>query len=140
MRKGVEESAKSDRLADRASGIDRQLAKTIFSDDSDAIQRINEKIATLEAKRDRINAYNKSAKAAKGTTGDISLLDEDQKKDLLSIVKHAPFQLRKYGQFPSYATANTGKEIARLKKRLEKLSSAPDTKFETKKTNGKWFR
>jgi len=108
---------------EKAAGIERQLERTIFSDDEDAPDRLRERIAGLENDRGRIKAYNATAKkAAKtGGTGDLSLLTEEDKADLISIVKYAPYQLRPGRAFPAYKTAYIGANIRRLEERLAQI-------------------
>ena len=59
--------AKANAMGARAAGIVRQADHAIYSDDPDAIERLAEKIAALEAKREHIKtanaAFRKSHKA-----------------------------------------------------------------------------
>lgn len=118
MRKGVEESDKRDRLNSRADGIEDQIENTIFSDDHDAIEKLEAKIAGLEAKRDMMKAFNKSALKH---SPDYELLNDALKADLLSVATYASYQLGKGGGFPSYALSNLGATIRTAKKRLAGL-------------------
>ena len=130
MRAGIDHADKADAMRSRAANIDAAAERAIYSDDPDAIERLTEKLADLEAERDRITAYNASARKAHRAdraqhTGDLSILDDRQRADLLSIVRHAPFQMRKDGSFPAYATANLSGSISRQRARLAELSGAP---------------
>jgi len=58
---GVEHSKMAERHRQKAGGLDMQL-DAIFSDDADALERIAEKIAELEAKRAERVAANKAAR------------------------------------------------------------------------------
>lgn len=49
---------KADQMESRADGIQDQLDHSIYSDDPDAIERLQEKVAKLEAKRDACKAAN----------------------------------------------------------------------------------
>jgi hypothetical protein len=121
-----EHATKAADMARRANGIRAAAEKAIYSDDEDAIERLQEKIVELEAERKRITDYNKTArKAAKEgrDLGDTSLLSEKQKRDLLSIAKHSPYQLRAGGAFPSYATSNLSGQISKARQRLEALQA-----------------
>lgn len=122
-RRTAEHAAKAKRHAEKARNIEAQLASSIYSDDADAIERLRERIEALEVERDRIKAYNASArKAAKtGETGDASLLDDKQRGDLLSIAKYSPYQLRAGGAFPAYALSNLSGNIKRNRNRLSEL-------------------
>lgn len=106
-------------MSARADNIERAAEQAIYSDDHDAIERLRERIAGLEAERERIVAYNAACRAAgKCSTEARALLDDAQRRDLDSVVRYAPYQLRKAGQFPAYATSNLTGNIARLNKRL----------------------
>lgn len=119
MRKGVEhvETAKS--MQARATNIEGQLARSIYSDDTDAVEKLTERIAGLEAERDRIKAYN--ATCRKGAR-DVTILTEAEQADLISVARHAPYQLGKGGAFPGYKLTNLNGNIARNRKRLAELT------------------
>lgn len=118
LRAGVESHRMAEHHLEKADGIEAQLARSIFSDDPDAIERLQERIAELEAKRDRVKAYNASCR--KGAP-DESLLDDAQRADLVSITRHCPYQLGKKGELPGYELTNIGGNIRRLQKRLDAL-------------------
>lgn len=121
MRRGCEEQAKAQHHTEKAAGLAHQLATSIYSDDEDAVERLREKLAGLEAERDRIKAYNKSCRvAAKGGQpfGDLTLLDEGQRKDLLTTARVCPYQIGKGGSLPAYVLTNLGGNISRAKERL----------------------
>ena len=109
-----ESMAKAGAMRGRAAGIEDQAARSIYSDDSDAIQQIEAKIATLEDERNRIKVYNASVR--KGAR-DLSILTEAQKEDLAVTLRVAPYQ-SKNGAFPSYALTNLGGNIKRLRERI----------------------
>ena len=107
-------------MTDRAAGIESQLDHAIYSDDPDAVDRLRERIASLEAERDRIKAYNASCR--KGQR-DLSLLDERQTADLASCLRFQPYAC-KGGAFPSYVLSNLTGNIARQRTRLDELGGA----------------
>ncbi len=113
---------KADSMRSRADSIEAAAAKAIYSDDEDAVERLTEKLAALEAERARWTAYNASArKAAKsGGNGDMKLLDASQQRDLLRAIT---WSLPRPGAAaPAYVTANLSGNISRLRKRLAELS------------------
>lgn len=110
--------AKAEDMAGRADTIRGQLDSSIYSDDPDAIPRLRERIAGLEAERDRIKAYNASCRRGQR---DLSLLDERQRAGLASVAKHSAYQLGEGGQMPAYKLANLSGDIARQRKRLAEL-------------------
>lgn len=104
-------------MQSRASGIEAQMAGSIYRDDPDAIPALERRIAGLEAERDRIKAYNASARAGRPDT---SLLDESQRASLASVQRYAPYQSRG-GAMPAYALTNLSGNIKRNRDRLEQL-------------------
>lgn len=118
MRSGIENSRKADDFRHRADGIEAAARNAVYSDDTDAIERLEERIATREAERDRIKAFNASAR--KGEL-DLSILTLREQEKILSIAKVASYQLGKGGAFPGYHLTNLGATIRKDKKRLEGL-------------------
>lgn len=109
--------AKAVSMTNRAENIDAQLEASIYSDDPDAVERLAERVAGLEAERDRIKAYNASCR--KGSP-DPSVLDEKQRRDLATALRVCAYQC-KGGAFPSYHLTNLTGNITRNRKRLEAL-------------------
>lgn len=103
---------------EKADGLAAQLDGSIFSDDADAIEQLEARIAEREAERDRIKAYNASCRKGKP---DLSLLDDKQRRDILSIAKHCSYQLGKTGQFPSYTLSYLSKNIKSDQKRIAEI-------------------
>jgi hypothetical protein len=64
MRAGVESSKMAAEHRSKAAGIEAQLESTIFSDDPDAIEALEARIAELEAKRAERVAQNNGARKA----------------------------------------------------------------------------
>lgn len=120
MRTGVENSRKAEEFRGRADNIEAAADNAVYSDDEDAVERLTVRIAEREAQRDRIKSFNTHAR--KTGKHDLSLLDENQKGDYMSIVRNASYQLGKKGEFPSYALSNLGATIRKDKKRLEQMT------------------
>lgn len=118
------DARKADEMRRKADNIEAAAAHAIYSDDPDATDRLRDKIATLEAERDRIKRYNATArKSGPDKPGDLSILTEAEKADLLSVLKHAPYQ-SKNGAFPSYKLSNLGKTIKTARDRLASLEQS----------------
>lgn len=117
--RGFEDLAKARGMASRAAEIRAQAEHAIYSDDDDAIVRLEARIVELEAERDRIKAFNASCRKVAG--GDASLLDERQRGQLASVRTHTPYTLGKQGQMPGYALSNLTGNIGKQRKRLEEL-------------------
>ena len=117
--KAYEHSSKAADFRRRADGIEAAADNAIYSDDTDAADRLVERIAEREAERDRIKAFNATVRKAGQFTKDaFELLDKKQQASYLSIVNHAPYQLGKGGTFPGYVLSNLGATIRKDKNRL----------------------
>ncbi len=124
MRAGIEHADKAAAMRSRADNIERAADRAIYSDDPDAPERLRERIAELEAERDRITAYNKAARAANKagrpiSADDLAILTPRQAADLASLARVG--MMRPDKTFPAYATANLGGNIGRLRERLAQL-------------------
>ncbi len=109
-------------MARRADGIEAAADRAIYSDDPDAIDQLEVRIAALEAERDRWKAYNAACRKAKQSTAEaLALLDATQRAELASTAKVAGYMLGKYGQAPAYHVTNLTGNIARNRKRLAAL-------------------
>lgn len=109
----------------RADGIGRQLATSIYRDDPDAPERLQERLTALEAERDRVKVYNVTARAAgkRGEpTGDLSLLDDRQKADLASMIRHTPYMVKPGAPFPAYHLSNLSGRIKAARDRIAEQS------------------
>lgn len=123
MDKAVEHHRKSEEMAGRADNIEAAADRAIYSDDIDAIERLEARIAELEGERDRWKLFNKRVRAAKGEhlELDLAVLDAKQRADYLSTARVASYSLGKFGQAPGYHVTNLTGNIARQRKRLQQL-------------------
>ncbi len=115
---------KAAEMRTRADGIEHQAANAIYSDDADAIERLQEKLADLEDQRARIVAFNAACRKAKSdrpTADNFATLTERQREDWFVVCQVG--QTRKDGSFPAYATSNLGGNISRLRERIAALSA-----------------
>lgn len=91
MDRAVADDRKATEMARKADEIERQAGHAIYSDDPDAIERLVERIAELEAKREAIKAHNREARKNGGEV------------------------------LPRYVLANLGGNIKRQRDRLARL-------------------
>jgi hypothetical protein len=113
--------AKASSMTARADGIERAAAHAIYSDDDDAADRLRERIADLEAQRARIVAYNAACrKAGKCTAEALTLLDDKQRADMLSLARIG--MARANGTFPAYALSNLSGNLSQQRARLERMT------------------
>lgn len=120
MDRAIEDGRKADDMRARADNIEHAAERAIYSDDPDALERLAERLADLEAERDRWKAWNASCRRAKGP-GDPAVLDARQRAELVSLAKCAAWQLGPYGEVPAYVLQNLGGNITRTRKRIESL-------------------
>src|SRR5688572_11759230 len=84
MRAGFEHQQKAASMASRADEIERQADRAIYDDDPDAIDRLRERIADLEARRERMKAINKAIRRGDGWSERIEPpLTEQEREDLI---------------------------------------------------------
>lgn len=115
--------AKAESMTSRADNIDRAATHAIYTDDADAIERLRERIADLEAQRYRITAYNASCRsyAKVGSMGDRSILDQRQRDDLANLERYVPNSLRAGHALPAYAVSNLSGNISKQRERLARM-------------------
>jgi hypothetical protein len=69
MRAGCESHKMAERHLSRAHGIEIALERTIFSDDDDAVQKLEEKAKKYEAEAERAAAINRAWRKGAGRPG-----------------------------------------------------------------------
>jgi hypothetical protein len=108
-------------MAGKAAEIDRQAENAIYSDDADAVERLTEKIAALEAKRARIKTVNALIRKV-GLVDAGEQLTAEERAELLTLIRLCPYHHCETRGFPPYHLTNLGGNINRLKARLASLS------------------
>jgi hypothetical protein len=116
MRRGVESADMAKHHESKAEGLEAQLDSSIYSDDPDAVEALEAKVAALEAERDRIKAFNASCR--KGIPNE-ALLDDDQRADIA--VCRRVWNMGPAAQFPAYKLSNLGATIRQAKQRIEQV-------------------
>jgi hypothetical protein len=107
MSKGVEHQAMASSMDSRADEIERQADHAIYDDDVDAVERLTEKLAGLEARRERIKTEN--AAFRKTHRAELAAKEGVYERDLMM-----PHQ--------AYVLQNLGGNITRARQRLARLS------------------
>ncbi len=108
MSKAVENNRKASEFRSRAANIEAAAEQAIYSDDADALTRLQARIAELEAKRDAIKARN--ATFRKQHREELKGLSSYE-RDLA--LPHQGFELR-----------NLSSNIGRLRRRLASLEQS----------------
>lgn len=114
--RGFADLSKARDMRSRAANIEAQADGAIYSDDPDAIERLEERISELEAERDRWKAYNASCR--KGAR-DVGLLTEAELAHVISWARTG--SLRDNGAVPTFHLTNLSGNIKRNRDRLEML-------------------
>jgi hypothetical protein len=114
--RGYEASQMADRHQTRAAGIRDQLDRTIFTDDADAIERLREKAARLEAERDRKKAINAAMKKGAGWSDRIEPpLTAEERDELASWAR--------VGRMGFGDLTNISAEIRRCRQRIAEIEA-----------------
>ena len=121
--KGLDHQKMAQRHRERAGGIEDQLDRSVYRDDTDAVERLTDKLEGLEARRARIKEINgalrkcggfeqraAAAEAVKGLE-----LSEVEVRDLQMAVQ---FNGHTKG-YPPYALKNLGANVRRVQQQLD---------------------
>lgn len=106
MSASVELERKANRQAAMADEIEAQAEAAIYDDDPDAIERLEAKLAGLEASREKMKAANA----------------DYRKANRAELKEMSPYQRGQAVPFPSYAISNIGGNISRCRERLARLA------------------
>ncbi|MCA1571183.1 MAG: DUF3560 domain-containing protein [Chloroflexi bacterium] len=101
----VDHARTATRHEEKADEIERQLGRSIYSDDPDAIERLREKLAGLEAKREEMKAANKTFRA-------------EHREELKGLTT---WQRSEAAPFQRYEISNIGGVITNTRKRIAQL-------------------
>lgn len=138
MRRFAENAAIAAYHKNKAAGIERQLAKTIFSDDADAVEALDAKIAKMEAERELNNKINsivrKNPRAIETPEKVASLVDLGMSCEAIRKVFEADF----CGRFgiPAYVNQNLNGRIADARKRKESIKVQQEHQQQAKASTG----
>jgi uncharacterized protein DUF3560 len=115
-------------MSSRADEIERQAEHAIYSDDHDAIDRLRERIATLEAQRERIKAVNKAVRKhgleKLFAAAPPFELTQAERSEFINLARLCPFHEVEKRGFPAYVLANLSGNISRQRARLAELERA----------------
>lgn len=120
LSKGVQESDLAAHHAAKAEGLERQLGQSVFSDDADAIQQLEARIAERTAQLERRKAINKEIRRGPGWEARLAPpLTEAEKAELLSLAR-AWAGVYKPG-FPAYSLTNLSATIRRDRGHIQEI-------------------
>jgi len=111
--------------ASRAAGVGHS---GVSSDDPDAVTKLQEQVAELEQRQERMKAANRALRRG----DDAALLTQGFSEAQIAKLKQPDFCGRT--GFPDYALQNNNANIRRIKQRIEELSKRPtvDTERQVK--------
>jgi hypothetical protein len=117
MTKGVEEAKLADHHTSCAVGIEWALERSVFSDDADAVEKLEARIAENEAARDKMKLVNKLWK--KGDAAGLAAIGVDFEKLAARLAEAGPY----WGDKPHlpYEMTNLGASIRRDRERIEEI-------------------
>lgn len=119
MMKACEEQRLAEHHAGCAAGIERALERSVFSDDADAIEKLEQRIAAAEAERDRMKLVNKLWK--KGDAAGLAAIGVDLDKLKAKLAAAGPY----WGDKPHlpYEMTNIGARIRKDRERIEEVKA-----------------
>ncbi len=135
MGKGIEESKLSESHASKADGIEGQLDRSIYSDDTDAVQALEARIEERQAEVERCKAINKAIRAGAGWEARLAPpLTEKEKAELLSLAR-AWGNVYKPG-YPPYHLTNLNGRIRADRERLKAITARAARTEQAEATGG----
>lgn len=123
--RAFESMKKAESMSSRAAEIERQADRAIYSDDHDAIEKLEARIADLEAERARVKLVNTQIRRGAGWEARIvPPLTDRERQTLLNVAQFQPFYDPQHKGFPPYHLQNLGGNITRQRQRLAQLRRA----------------
>lgn len=142
MDRFVDEGQTAKNLESKARGV--EFSTDIRTEDSDAIEQLQNKISELEAEREKMKATNKAWRAYDKKKDDKPLrtlgFSDDEIKKMADAIEQAYSWCKQ--PYPSYTLSNLGQNLTRYKKRLallqqrEKAIEAQDDSEKNKVVHG----
>ena len=123
--KAVKLSEKAEYFEQKAKAAENNAS--IYLGDDDAVERLEEKLATLGKKQETMKATNKILRSKK--------LSEIEKHDKLKELGYSENGITQIG-FPSYIITNNGSNIRRVKEQLERARKMKMTENKEYTING----
>ena len=125
MEQSIAASEKAAYYEHKAEAAERNTA--IFSDDPEALTKLNKKLESLQVAQTRmkqINAYYRKHGTCQGSHG----LSDEQAEKLDDRVRNG-YSWEK-APYPAYALSNNNQEIRRLKERIKQLTQAREVGYQ----------
>ena|SRR5262252_1529536 len=124
MRAGVENERAAASMASRADSIEASADRAIYMDDPDALERVTDKLAELEAKRDRMKKENAAfRKGPAAYAAFLGITAEQEAARRARITDPANLSWCRV-PYAAYELSNLGGTITKERKRLAQLTAA----------------
>jgi hypothetical protein len=134
MRNACESSDMAKHHRSKAAGIEHQLDNSIFSDDPDAIEALEARIAELSERREKMKASNKAFKKGDGPWAELlGISEEAAAAARVRIMDSYSWTQRPH---PAYELTNLGGNIRRLKKRVDQVKTQQARSAEAEEAGG----
>ena len=139
MRRGIEADSKAGYYADKAASVGKS---GISSDDPEAVTKLREKLATLEARQERMKDMNKAWRAfnkkptAPATAKLLAALGDS---DRVLVERFTPEYSWQKGPAESFQLSNNNANMTRIKQRISDLERAASTE-PAADIEGNWYR
>jgi len=121
MRRACADTDKAQGMASRADNIEHAADRAIYRDDPDAIPRLTEKLAGLEAQRDRMKAENAAYRKGDQVYAAFCGITLEQAGAQRARIEAEYSWCRQ--PHPSYSLQNLGGTITKERKRLTELTA-----------------
>lgn len=132
MRAAVEAGKRAQHHEQKARGLEIALDRTIFSDDPNAVEALQAKVAKLEAQRERMKLVNKHYRA--GNAEALAAMGLDLERLRAQVAALGLSWVR--APFESYQLTNLGSEITRAKKRIAEIGEHRKREAEAEAAGG----
>ena len=132
MSKGVEEGKLAEHHEAKAGGLEGQLDRSVFSDDADAIEQLEARIAEHEATRDRMKRVNALYK--KGDAAGLAALGLNLDSIKAKLAAAGPY----WGDRPhlAYELTNLGARIRSDRERIEQIKARQGRSAQAEQAGG----
>jgi hypothetical protein len=132
MTKACEESKLAEHHTSCAAGLNYALDHSVFSDDTDAVEKLEARIAENDAKRDRMKLVNKLYK--KGDAAGLAALGLDLEKLKAKLAAAGAY----WGDRPhlAYELTNLGARIRSDRERIEEIKRRSERTAEAEAAGG----
>lgn len=111
-------------------------SRVIFSDDENAIQKLEQKAQQLESERDKRKAINAEYRKLKGDIDAMTTVSDELKSSMKQLRENWYMGADKWRPFDAYTFQNTGAELRRIRNRISELKRREEAQERPVRTIG----